>query len=215
VAALVATVYRYWAWHYVPLPGWPSQYWNSFTRIDGILLGCALGITFALIPNSSDGRQRILGVAGILALVVILINSRSDRGADQEYLFRYGLTVTNVGSIILVAALLWAPRSLLSRLFAAGPFVWIGRLSYSIYLFHQPVIYLLRDRAPLVYSNATYRILIVVSLTLLISCFSYYVVAQRAAHTRRRLASRRAGRSPTKAFHPASPLPGDPPRALS
>ena len=37
------------------------------------------------------------------------------------------------------------PRGLIWRLLSIGPLVWIGRLSYGIYLWHYPIFRILRD----------------------------------------------------------------------
>ena len=58
-------------------------------------------------------------------------------GGSIDYTARYGFTVN---AAIVAAVILWIrayPTSPAARLLAIAPLAWIGRMSYSIYLWHR------------------------------------------------------------------------------
>ena len=68
---------------------------------------------------------------------------------DQTPLYYRG---GSLAFALLVAAGLWAieavPGSILARLLSLGPIRWIGWISYSLYLWHWPMIVWIGDRRP-------------------------------------------------------------------
>ncbi|EYT94188.1 putative acyltransferase [Frankia casuarinae] len=60
-------------------------------------------------------------------------------------------TLNSIGFGVLFAASVLAPRDTLWRRFFATPaFVWLGMISYSVYLWHEPILLLVLDRHGLV-----------------------------------------------------------------
>lgn len=105
------------------------------TRLDSLAFGCLLA---ALMrdPETMPRLDRLfrtywpvlLGIA--LTLLSLLI---------REDFFRWTarFSVQGVGLLLIVPALLWAERyPLLARPLRLSPVVYVGKLSYSLYLFH-------------------------------------------------------------------------------
>jgi peptidoglycan/LPS O-acetylase OafA/YrhL len=120
-----------------------------------------IGATLAKLEQD-HGRQQppVLGgtlpVAG-LALVLysfVFLKARSGIGA--------GSIVTVTGTALII----FGVRGPASRLLALRPFVWIGLISYSLYLWHQPLFALSRSYLTDAPDNTTYLFLILASVAL-------------------------------------------------
>ncbi len=139
--------------------------WQVLLRLDGastarvayapdgrslvLLVGCALALLSARRPpmwSRLSGRAADVTVwvaVGVLGLCFVL----SSIGPDVSDL----VPVVTVGlaSAVLVAALVRAPATSLSaRTFGARPVAWLGRASYSLYLWHEVAYWLAELVAP-------------------------------------------------------------------
>jgi peptidoglycan/LPS O-acetylase OafA/YrhL len=65
-------------------------------------------------------------------------------GADDVVL---GSTLFGAASAVLILFLVLAPGSVFARALAWRPLVFLGNVSYFVYLFHLPVLYVLRVAA--------------------------------------------------------------------
>jgi peptidoglycan/LPS O-acetylase OafA/YrhL len=111
-------------------------YYGTDARAYQLLAGALL----ALVLRRTDGRMArgsgVPSVAAAAALggVLLLATSVVDVGPVTR-----GCMVT-VLVVVLLAGLEGAPAGLVPRVLAAGPMVELGRLSYSTYLWHWPLI---------------------------------------------------------------------------
>jgi peptidoglycan/LPS O-acetylase OafA/YrhL len=82
-----------------------------------------------------------------------------------------------VGSVLVIAALTTehVPSTLISRLLGSRPVVFVGKLSYSLYLWHWAVFVLFRWTIGL---DATFNMVAAVALTLALAYASYIAVEQ-------------------------------------
>ncbi|HEX4344629.1 MAG TPA: acyltransferase family protein [Solirubrobacteraceae bacterium] len=125
-------------------PG-PVTYYGTHTRAYQLLAGAALAIAarryLARAPGSDDGSTRlraggaVLGVAALATLGTLAVEIPD----SQNYPGLAGLAVTAAG-VALIAALDLMGRHPLRRLAGARLPAAIGRLSYSLYLWHWPTI---------------------------------------------------------------------------
>ena len=126
-------IWRLVARHALSLPT-EHTYMATDCRIDAILYGALLRVLFETRWRLVVGRIlharwcRILAALLLLAMFVV-------RDDDFRETFRY--SIQGIALMPLFAAVLSDhPRTLVRRVLASGPMVLIGRLSYSIYLFH-------------------------------------------------------------------------------
>lgn len=164
-------------------------YMGLDTRADTLLVGCLVGLlaSWNFLPRS---QRAVLWVGvGSLASLPLLIHLALYRCLDHSS-FYHGLftgVATMVGLIIV--HMLLRPSRLGSLLLDFSPLVYVGRLSYAIYLFHVPVIAWLQPTGlGWQHPSAT---LMVVGLTGAAAVASYYCIERPCLRLRDSLSRRR------------------------
>lgn len=91
---------------------------------------------------SSSASIDVLGVVGLvgLAAMVALTNGYT------AFQYRGGTLLCSILTLMVIAACV-QPQGLVARALAAEPLVWIGKRSYSIYLWHYPLLLLMNPVA--------------------------------------------------------------------
>jgi peptidoglycan/LPS O-acetylase OafA/YrhL len=146
-------------------------YFGSDTRAEALLVGCALGVALACRPTISvPAWVGPAGLGAILILAVIPIPSFFWPGA------MYSLAA--IASCALLVGL-ERSRGGVAGL-ASRPLVWLGTRSYSLYLWHVPVILLI---GPMLPASGVVRVAILAVVSLILAVVSYaYVEAPFRRH---------------------------------
>lgn len=98
-------------------------FFRTDRRLDGLLVGCALAVAFQN-PSWRERAARLLPTPALLILLGTFILTRS--------------VPTQVTiAVLLVAGTVAAPSTVLGRALESPAFRWVGRLSYSLYLWQQ------------------------------------------------------------------------------
>lgn len=112
-------------------------YFGTDTRaaemIAGALLACA---TLRRLRVQREALRRLIGPATVLALVGIVVLS-SLATTQSRWLYPWGLLGTAACSSVVVLGLLQGGAA--ARVLELAPVVWLGRISYSVYVLHWPI----------------------------------------------------------------------------
>lgn len=134
-AFIAVTAWRY----YVTVTwGWQQGYFSFDTRMSGILIGAIA----ALLPLKMS-RHAVIVACGALIIVVaapFMPSVPARLAAEGVTLI---VTLAELSAFVIVRYA--ADHGTGSLLLASPPLVYIGRLSYGIYLWHWPVVFLLKD----------------------------------------------------------------------
>jgi peptidoglycan/LPS O-acetylase OafA/YrhL len=110
------------------------------SHVDALALGALIAL---LASGRRPGRalRSVLTLAGCVA-AVLLYMAMTGHGPLQRYNYDFdvdGYGPVALASAVVVLGLVWAPRSPLARLLSLRPLVYLGRLSYGIYLWNMLV----------------------------------------------------------------------------
>ena len=175
----------------------------AFFTFDGFAVGIALA--WALHHGIWPKLEKILGHPAVFlgALVLLAVDLFDPYGQHLEpykggtpwqpwfeegqesalpYLYWTYISFASAG---MIGHVFVNGDSMWSKLMAWGPAVYIGKLSYSLYLWHVPVqVYFSRDRFPDV--GLVWILLAEQSLTIVVAMTSYYAIEKPFAKLRKR-----------------------------
>ncbi len=158
-------------------------YYGSDTRAQAVMVGAFLG---ALGPVSGWVRRRsgwterpsgrraiaafgLLGAAGCVWAIHTV-------AGDNALLYHGGFALMAAATGAVIVAVAAQPRSVLARVLSLSPLVYVGRISYGLYLYHWP-IFLMLDNAHT--GLLGWRLLLVrLAATAVVSVASYHLVEQ-------------------------------------
>jgi peptidoglycan/LPS O-acetylase OafA/YrhL len=139
-------------------------------RADSLLLGGVAAI--ALHAGWRPGRGlRAVATALLAALVATQVWVRP----EARWMYGWGFTLFDAALALLCVALLdrrWLPAAA----FRWGPLVWVGRVSYGLYLWHPPVFMAVTRAMP--HGRMAARLLWGWGLTFVLAATSFYLVEQ-------------------------------------
>jgi peptidoglycan/LPS O-acetylase OafA/YrhL len=150
------------------------------TRSSSILVGCLLAVLLAsrLRPNlESLGRR--FGVLGLALLAVLVV---VDFGRAR---YAGPLLLVGVASAALILCALES-GSWTSRVLALAPLVFLGRISYALYLWHIPILALFGISHP----ELSFRVVPPVAVAVGCAIGSYYLIEQPFLRRKQRLGHR-------------------------
>lgn len=116
-------------------------FFGADTHADGLLAGALTGMAFSWGAGPrTPGASRALDLGALLSLGLMGLLVGIGWQADPA-MIQFGYPALNLGAAVLVASLVSSPA--LRRMFEFRPLVWLGRISYGVYLWHIGVFWVL------------------------------------------------------------------------
>ncbi len=127
---------------YVP-GGDPSRvYYGTDTRAQAMLIGAALAVVVVLHGplRSRLGRSVLSCTAAVSFVGVVLPWFATDATRVHDLFYgRFGLLAYSVATAVVIWRLAQPSPGLLGRALRLAPVVWVGAISYEMYLWHWPL----------------------------------------------------------------------------
>lgn len=140
-------------------------YNGSDTRADAILAGCAVALAFSAVkPGAISRALLIAGRISILGAIVYLFSANWQHAYSSSHLYLGGFSLIAVAAAALVAELHLGQLPWLRATFELAPLVWLGEISYGLYLWHFPIM--LRIKQPI----------LSFAVTIAVAGLSYYAI---------------------------------------
>jgi CubicO group peptidase (beta-lactamase class C family)/peptidoglycan/LPS O-acetylase OafA/YrhL len=153
-------------------------YYGTDTRASALLIGAALALIWTEDRRQSPDRRwsAALEGAGVLALALVLA-CYAWLHEQHPLLYHGGFQLVTLATAIVIVATTAPGARLLPALLEARPLRWIGRRSYSLYLWHWPIFLLVSLEAAGPWSRWSADLLRI-GLTVLLASASYRFVEQ-------------------------------------
>lgn len=121
--------------------------WHPYmllSRLDGLVLGSIFALLYCRGNLSTQVFRHcapMLLVIGGIGATPYMVNGLSVGGSAHDFLAYPGvITSFSVLYLGLIMAVIFNPESALSRLLASKHFVYLGAISYAVYMFHVPLL---------------------------------------------------------------------------
>jgi peptidoglycan/LPS O-acetylase OafA/YrhL len=149
-------------------------YKGTDTRAHQLLIGAILAVALlnGAVRRVSDRVAPWLAIPAAVFCVVAMLRAPSLE--DRAFLYHGGSVTFALAVAVVIAAGVTPRRSLLKGALSLAPLVWLGRISYGLYLWHVPVyVALSPDRIGL--ENPA-LVVARVGVTVACAALSYYLV---------------------------------------
>lgn len=157
----------------------PSRvYYGTDTRVFALLIGAALAVAWPsqkLNERISPPARNMLDLVGLIGLILLLVFFNQVSEYD-DLLYRGGFFVISIITAVVIAVLAH-PASRLGTIMGCKPLRWIGERSYSLYIWHFPVIILSTPNVDTDGVNIL-RLLIQLGVSFLLAALSYKYVEE-------------------------------------
>ena len=166
-------------------------YYAFDTHADALFLGCLLGLlaTDGFLSGWKRWSARTLSVAAVVSvafMIWILYNSP----LFQERMVVWWIPLTTIASAIIIVYFVICPTGLGSRFVGLGVFVFLGDLTYTLYLVHFPVYLALQPGADGTHWSYWPTELVRLAIIFAIAIGSWFLIEKPLLRWRQRSAAR-------------------------
>jgi peptidoglycan/LPS O-acetylase OafA/YrhL len=174
--AVAVAIYR------ASLVGIYSNYRINFgldTRMDTLMTGAALAYFVRTLPGGKlpHTMSKILGRGLAPAAFVGLFAVINTVTWFSPWMGWIGYVLVSGASVLVIADLVAGRHSLLAAPLAARPLVFIGKISYGLYLLHLPIYYMIEKLLPT--AALPVRLSLKVTISIGLATLSFYLYEQR------------------------------------
>src|SRR6185503_3007807 len=107
-------------------------------------------------------------------------------GFGSAFMTLGGFTLLAIATSVLIINVVFGSANYLRGVLEWGPLVWVGRISYGVYLWHYPIF----KTTSFLTSSWPVQLAVALAVTLAVTCFSYYLIERPALSLKRRSAVR-------------------------
>lgn len=162
-------------------------YYMPWTRAYELLAGALVAVLLARrtgTPSTAEPRRWTGWLIMVGLGLVFLVAATYSIYTDSRVLTWESPLVAALTALLLVH-LAEVRTSGVGALLAWAPLVWIGKVSYGIYLFHYPVLWVLRDHG-IGTEHASVAFVLGLGISTVLAAASFYVVEQPVLRLKRR-----------------------------
>jgi peptidoglycan/LPS O-acetylase OafA/YrhL len=156
-----------------------TAYFSPFTRAWELALGALVAVGTPWLARLPVRVAAVAGWAGMAAIVVAAVSYTSQTAYPGSL-----VAVPVVGAGLVIAAGVVVPRAGPEAVLGTGPMQWLGRRSYSLYLWHWPILVIAAERV----GKTTLPLaenLVLVAVALAVSVATYALFENPLRHLRK------------------------------
>ncbi|WP_344488530.1 acyltransferase family protein [Glycomyces endophyticus] len=116
----------------------PAAYYAAHTRAWELAAGALLALSLPTLKKTPKGLAWVLGIAGLAAIIASGVLY-----SDTTPFPGYTALLPVLGTMMVIAAGTGAGANPVTSLLSTGPFQFLGKISYSLYLWHWPILILI------------------------------------------------------------------------
>lgn len=144
-------------------------YYGFDTRADSLLIGCATGLCVSWGMVQLRSFKPLLAPSLMLIAVCLFATDYA-----SSFMHLGGFTLLAGATAVLIVNVIWSPSSSSRELLEYGPLVWIGRISYGLYLWHYPIF----KASSFLTLAWPLKLGVAVAATFAVTSLSFYLVEQ-------------------------------------
>ena len=150
---------------------------STFLCFDTLLSGVLLALVVGPIPTASPGRNRAVWLQWPLLLATVWLFTREQLAIGTVERRTWDFVWVWVWGVALVAAVIGS-RGWLRAVLGYSRLVWLGKISYGLYMYHEIALWLKRyldDRVPWFVNKDVLLTIAAFATTVGMAALSYYV----------------------------------------
>ena len=162
-------------------------YFGTDTRADALLIGCTLALLWARgLPRRLEDVLTWLAIPAVVGLALLMWFAT----VPGRSLYVYGLLACSLASAVLIGNVVTGRPATLVRALELPAAVFVGKISYGLYLWHYLVFWIVRDYTG-GWSQVS-RVPLELGLAMAVAVTSYYVLELPIVRKKARFTPERA-----------------------